>query len=470
MKKTIALILVLALCLGAQSVAASQPTFTLMVYMCGADLESEDGMGTRDLEEMMSAGLMASSSVRVIVATGGSKTWHMSGIDASTNQYFEVGTMKLVELKDAGRQDMCNSATLGDFVAYAMDYAPADRYGLILWDHGSGPLRGFGYDERFRGGRSMAVPDLASAVTAALDGRRLSFIGFDACLMSSVECAYVLKDAADCLIASQGLEPGEGWDYEGLLDALKRDPSISVEALGRQIVDGFIADANRSLDRNVMLSVVDLSKIDAVCEALGVLGSALSQKHTTAQLTTIANARSGMHSFGEDDEEAFDLVDIGALCDRLGAVLPVETARLKRATEAAVTYSRRGLISSARAGGLSVYFPYAVPQNARAYKMMYGDRALLRYAQFAEEFADELVQGGGWSTGGSSAGSVAGAIQEGGLIASIGDLVQSLLGDDAPQPTPAPIVPGGLWEGLDSVQQAAQNESGYPNLWEGLAG
>ena len=32
---------------------------------------------------------------------------------------------------------------------YGFDFFPADSYSLILWDHGGGPVLGYGVDENF---------------------------------------------------------------------------------------------------------------------------------------------------------------------------------------------------------------------------------------------------------------------------------------------------------------------------------
>ena len=44
-------------------------TATIMVYMCGTDLESRNGMGTADLKEMLAAGV--GDGLNLLVYTGG---------------------------------------------------------------------------------------------------------------------------------------------------------------------------------------------------------------------------------------------------------------------------------------------------------------------------------------------------------------------------------------------------------------
>jgi len=63
-------------------------TVTIMVYMCGTDLESNGGMGTSDLQEMLNANV--SKKVNLIVFTGGCKQWRNNVISSSVNQVYQA--------------------------------------------------------------------------------------------------------------------------------------------------------------------------------------------------------------------------------------------------------------------------------------------------------------------------------------------------------------------------------------------
>lgn len=70
---------------------------TVMIYMCGTDLESKWGMATADLKEMLNAEI--SDKVNIIVETGGTLKWQNNTVDSSTNQRFKVTNdgLKLLE-------------------------------------------------------------------------------------------------------------------------------------------------------------------------------------------------------------------------------------------------------------------------------------------------------------------------------------------------------------------------------------
>ena len=48
-------------------------TWTVFVYLCGTDLESDGGFATGDVQEMLNAS--TGSNVRFVVQTGGTYYW-----------------------------------------------------------------------------------------------------------------------------------------------------------------------------------------------------------------------------------------------------------------------------------------------------------------------------------------------------------------------------------------------------------
>ena len=89
-------------------------TVTLMVYMCGTDLESRNGMGTADLQEMLGASF--GDNVNLLVYTGGCKGWKNNAVSSSTNQVWQVKGGKLVCLqKDLGAVSMTDPDVLSGY-------------------------------------------------------------------------------------------------------------------------------------------------------------------------------------------------------------------------------------------------------------------------------------------------------------------------------------------------------------------
>lgn len=109
---------------------------------------------------------------------------------------------------------------------------------MILWNHGAGPVFGFGVDENYND--LLTLPEMQSALENSVgqSGQKLEWIGFDACLMSSLEVADVFSDYSNYLISSQETEPGWGWNYS-FLSSLS-EPDMDGARLGQKIIDAYM--------------------------------------------------------------------------------------------------------------------------------------------------------------------------------------------------------------------------------------
>ena len=235
-------------------------TVTVMVYMCGTDLESRSAMGTKDIIEMTKARL--SDNVNVIIYTGGCARWNNQVMSNKVNQIYKVENGQLNRLvSDAGNVSMTSPATLTSFIQWCDKNYPANRNELILWDHGGGSVSGYGYDEKYQRSGSMTLAGINTALSDA--GVSFDFIGFDACLMATVETGLMLDQYADYMIASEETEPGIGWYYTNWLTKLSADTSMQTTEIGKNIVDDFVSTCqSQTRGQSATLSVVDLAGPD----------------------------------------------------------------------------------------------------------------------------------------------------------------------------------------------------------------
>jgi drug/metabolite transporter (DMT)-like permease len=112
------------------------------------------------------------------------------------------------------------------------------------------------------------------------------------------------------MIASEELEPGTGWAYNGWLPKLADDPGISIEKLGKYIVDSFVNGVQQySRSEYATLSVIDLSEMDQLQAAVEDMAATLS-KQLQNDFSTISRLRQNMRSFGEISNAASDMVDM----------------------------------------------------------------------------------------------------------------------------------------------------------------
>ncbi len=105
--------------------------------------------------------------------------------------------------------------------------------------------------------------------TMFTNGKKLDWVGFDACLMGSIETANLWKDYAHYLVGSEELESGRGWDYSFLSTLNSTDDTRTIVS---SIVDsyGSYYEANKSefFNPDVTLAAMDLSKTDALDQML----------------------------------------------------------------------------------------------------------------------------------------------------------------------------------------------------------
>ena len=402
---------------------SGKDTVTIMVYMCGSDLESKNGMATSDLAEMTNATL--SDKVNIIVYTGGATAWKNNVVSSRVNQIYKVESGGLRTLvSDDGNAAMTNPDTLSSFIKYCTKNYPANRNELIFWDHGGGSISGYGYDEKNPRSGSMGLSGISQALKAG--GTRFDFIGFDACLMGTLENGLTLAPYADYLIASEETEPGIGWYYTNWLTSLSKNTSMSTLEIGKAIVDDFVTTCDRKCaGQKTTLSVVDLAELEKTAPAkFKDFAANLSGMLQNNEFTAVTNARSDSREFASSSK--VDMVDLVDLANKLDTA---ESKALAKTLLSAVKYNRTSS-SITNAYGISIYFPYQkkdrVNSAVSAYKALGLDSD---YTRCIQQFAS--VQGAGQTiaSAGSGVGSPLGSLMGGGSGSMISsDLISGLLG------------------------------------------
>lgn len=211
---------------------------TVMIYMNGSDLETEAGEGTMDIAEMLDSGI--GDNVNVIIQTMGTRDWQDYDISSDTSQRYRVrnGEIELLE-DDLGQLDCTDPGTLSGFIGYGKKNFPADRYIFIFWDHGGGPVYGFGFDEWQEEEASLTLDEIKKAFSEHPDVH-FDIIGMDCCIMANIETCYVLAPFCKYALLSEDFESGLGWEYMSWMKSFEEDPGISTPLLGKRIIDGII--------------------------------------------------------------------------------------------------------------------------------------------------------------------------------------------------------------------------------------
>ncbi len=399
-----------------------EDTATIMVYMCGTDLESRSGMGTADLQEMLDARF--GGDITLLIYTGGCKAWKNSVVSSSANQIWQVKDGKLICLREnLGSVPMTDPDTLSGYIRWCAENYPASRYELILWDHGGGSVSGYGYDEKFASSGSMNLAGLDTALKSA--GIKFDFIGFDACLMATAETALTMAQYADYLIASEETEPGVGWYYTDWLTAFGENTSLPTIQIGQHIADSFVDTCARKCPGQLTtLSVVDLAELETTLPGvLADFSKSTAKLIQNQQYQSVSNARSGAREFAQSSR--IDQVDLVHLARNMGTK---EGQALADILLGAVKYNHTSS-NMTNAYGLSIYFPYRkvsmVDQAASAYRQIGMDED---YARCIRQFASVAASGQAASGGAASPlTSLLGGTQGGGSE-MVSELLSAFLG------------------------------------------
>ena len=338
---------------------AEENDLTVLVYLCGSDLEAENGQATDDIREMVSSGVGGSGRVSVLLATGGALEWQRYGISDRSVQYYRLGVSEPELMKDAGRRSMGDAATLSGFLSWGLSAAPAERVILILWDHGGGPVFGLCSDQNFSDD-SLTLSELRAGLADGLNGRKLDIVGFDCCLMNCLDVCADLTGVADYAVLSQEMVSGTGLDYDAWMKPLAENPSLPSEQIAVSMAETYVAENSRGRDAGTAtMSVISTAMMPAVTAAAEAFCASLAGE-VESNLSGVVRLRAKLTSFGEFmDSDASDLVDVESMCDVFSALLPDECAALKQAAREAVVFNRVTDDIASFAHGLSFFLPYA---------------------------------------------------------------------------------------------------------------
>ena len=366
------------------------PEWTVMFYMCGSDLESRYGYATKNLVEIANShdlitlykdqaeriGLdyeSPSREVNVVLQTGGCSEWHNDEEEMRTTDtgirtdmlqrwfydpYEDTDTAEIRLQQELPLASMSDPETLSDFIRWSVQEYPAEKYMLVLWDHGGGSRTGIFVDELYDGD-ILYLYELGQALEDS--GVEMEAVLFDACLMANLETAVMIKDQAHWMIASEEVVTGEGTAIGEWLKELCMRPEMDGRRLGRIICDSALEKCAMLGDEQgaqlLTWSVIDLSRIDRIADSLeDLMTITTSIYQDNAELVSyFMKQRNLAEAYGEKDDKLIDLYDVVLLSPILNEYSADMRNDMLEALEDAVVYCVRGS-GRAMARGLSFCF------------------------------------------------------------------------------------------------------------------
>lgn len=348
------------------------PKTTFMVYMVGSNLESGALFASSNMREML-VGTQGDANTTIILQTGAAKHEMDNPVDHvfqqpplvsdwTTIQLHKInnGTfttleqnmgLSCIENENIPNCTPMNKSNITDFIKKAAEYAPADRYVLVFWNHGGGSITGYGDSAN-----SSTVTEIKDAI--ANSGVKFDIIGFDACLMSNLETAYSLKDYSKYFVGSEELESGYGWNYQDFLKVLAQNNALSSKDIAVSITDAFSSrySSAQYSDPLYTLAAIDLSQIESVKNAFESYAETMTNNISDANTGLQAwvefnNARNHTEYYGDYTAYYTLHVDLKDLVDESSN----NNADINNAVQNAVISNKTERPNSY---GLSVFMPY----------------------------------------------------------------------------------------------------------------
>ena len=325
----------------------------------------------------------------------------------SITQDSDLARIRSLQVEDLGEVNMASGDTLVDFVTWAVRNYPADKYVLILSDHGMGWPGGWSDPAQGRdsGGADARAPivealgnqmylseiDDALARARAESGiEKFELIGMDACLMGHLEVLSALSEHARYAVLSQETEPALGWAYASFLRLLQANPGIDGGQLGQLIVSSYIdedariTDEQQRLDlygrsggffgavsipsaqetanqmgRSVTLATLDLSQVPVLIDRVNQLAYTMQETEQRSVAKARSYAQSFTSIFGKEVPNSY--IDLGNFIQLIqqtsgaGQIRDAGDAVLD-AIDRTVLADKKGQ-EKAGASGISIYFP-----------------------------------------------------------------------------------------------------------------
>ena len=293
--------------------------WTILTYIAAHNNLQE--MGKRSLEQIIGVGSTPQVMHAVLFDGMQGAGRYIVGDSGKILPQYEI-----IANYDSGDPDR-----LVEIARWVFEQYPAERYGLVLWSHGTGWMphelqevaRQARGDEdvtnkeveqssattaspalfRTTVARIMKQPSDQRAVcfddgsqhsidTVELEnvtdsistaiGQPLDLLGMDACLMASLEVAYQIRQSTRYLVASEELVPGTSWPYDTIFEKLKQEPEMSGHDLAVLITNDYLDFYTKHTpplgSGDVTKVALDLSKVETISQAIDRLGKAIIAK------------------------------------------------------------------------------------------------------------------------------------------------------------------------------------------------
>jgi hypothetical protein len=312
--------------------------WTVMFYVDGDN--NVESYALRDMEELKATGSDEDVNIVVLLDT-------LSG--PADLLYVNQGST--TTLAPWGEVAMDDPATLTRFIGDAATLYPAEKYALVVWDHG-GAWLGICWDDTSGTNARLTMPELRSGIANA--GVPFETIVLNACVMAQAEVAYTLNGLCDYTVVSQLNMYALGFPYTVCMDDLKADAAMDGRTLALTWSADYVAYYQSIGYSDVTISVLDMAYVQGLTDAVKAFSAA-------AIPTTVGNYRT-YRTLRTSVESEYNQADLESLMAAISAssVLPstvkAAAAGVVSAVNSAVIYEWHTSDVSGM-NGMGIYWP-----------------------------------------------------------------------------------------------------------------
>ncbi|HEX6035445.1 MAG TPA: clostripain-related cysteine peptidase [Anaerolineales bacterium] len=387
-------------------ITSGLPEWTVIVYSAADDEVLEENMWF-DLNEMELVGSNPQMNIVVQIdryagAFIGDGDW------TETRRYLITQDNDLEHINSpvvasVGEVDMGNPQTLIDFVTWAVQNYPANKYALVMSDHGGGWTGGFS-DMSAASYSDLSIPEIVSSIEQIRQNTgidRFELIGFDACLMGQIEVFGSLYPYSNYMVASEEVEPGYGWSYAAWLKQLAQHPFVDGSGLSQLIVSTYVTNdtlltGGRASDDEIAqeqstttLSAVESARVPDVIGAMNQFVSAITELDQALVAEARTYTRNYFSLFGEEVSPSF--IDLGNFSEVLttltdDATIQQTAIQLQTAIGEAVIAEKHGP-NMAGSNGIAFHFP----DSDLYYFTEYNEKFPPYYSESSYKFLEQSV-------------------------------------------------------------------------------
>jgi hypothetical protein len=351
-------------------------SWTFGIYMAADN--NLDRAATGDINEILQAGVPENVSALILVDRAELGEYgsfgNIPGLPPhSTAKWLRITGTTIEELEDLGEIDMADPETVRMFVDRLAE-EDVDRRAAVFWDHGSSFT--FGSDDSAPFSGAMGVDEIAEQFRVDPEDeksgyRSVDIIGFDACLMSSVEALAEFTSVAPLYVGSAELEPGDGWYYTAIFDFMGDNAALTPADLAAAIVDGYADYYTNNPNRAGGLAVTQAawstqtSEVEAAIETLAAAYEAASvdeagNYNMIAELYSAQSKSTFYNRRTDNPAETTSWLDVGEFLanhsEAGGQAIAAAAEDLRQALED-IRIANRADGRDELVMGLSVYFP-----------------------------------------------------------------------------------------------------------------